>query len=221
MKLSRKRVREVLVQNGFKCHEQENGILDLKPYVYIAIDKLLREVGSGITYDRPKCCAIVAYDHVTRYIGDDNKLPWKLKEDMARFKALTHGKAVVMGRNTCESLGCKPLPGRTNIVVTRDTSFCPSGFIAFNALENALSFAESVAANNGKDEYFVIGGAQIYEQAIDSIDRIYATEVESGLSGHCTFPSINPDWWTASEPWHIALESLPYCFITYDRKKAV
>lgn len=221
MKISRERVRAILLDNGFKLKTQRDGSEDLNEYVYTAVNKVLEEVGSGIRESSPKCCVIVAYDAISRYIGDDNKLPWKLQTDLRRFKDLTLGKPIVMGRNTCESLGKKPLPGRTNIVVTRDTSFCPNGFVAFTSLGNALSFAESVAANNGKDEYFVIGGSQIYAQALDRADRIYATEVESGLSGKCLFPSINSDEWDSMIVGYVTTEEFPYTMITYDRKKAV
>lgn len=221
MKISREKVRTILLDNGFKLKVQEDGKEDLNAYVYAAINKVLEEVGSGVEGSSPKCCIIVAYDAVSKYIGDDNKLPWKLPTDLRMFKNLTHGKPIVMGRNTCESLGSRPLPGRTNIVVTRDPSFCPKGFVAFNSLDNALAFAESVAANNSKDEYFVIGGAQIYAQAIPKAERIYATEVESGLSGKCLFPAIHSEEWDSMIVGYVTTEEFPYTIITYDRKKAV
>lgn len=124
-------------------------------------------------------------------IGKEGGMPWKLGTDLARFKARTMGKPVVMGRKTFESLG-RPLPGRRNIVVTRDRAWRAEGAEAADSLETAL--AMGAAANQ---EVCVIGGGQIYAQAIDLADRLEVTHVLAEPEGDTRFPPIDPNIWQA------------------------
>lgn len=128
-------------------------------------------------------------------IGMDNKMPWHIPDDLKRFKALTMGSVIIMGRKTFESilgyLG-KPLPGRTSIVVSR-SGFTADGAISCPDIETALEKAKEVAATQGLDEIFIGGGAQIYELALPYTDRIYLTRVHAVVNGD-TFLDIPADW---------------------------
>lgn len=123
-------------------------------------------------------------------IGRDNALPWRLSTDLKRFKVITMGKPVVMGRKTFQSIG-KPLPGRTNIVVSRDARFAPEGVVVEHSLEAALARARTEAAATGADKICVIGGGEIYAQTLPLADRLYVTEVEAEATGDTTFPPID------------------------------
>lgn len=126
-------------------------------------------------------------------IGRDNDLPWRLPDDLKRFKAVTLGKPVVMGRKTYESIG-RPLPGRENRIVTRQPGLRIEGCRVFQRLEDALAGAE--------EEIMVIGGAQIYAEALPLADRLYLTEVDAEAEGDARFPVIDPAQWqeTCREP---------------------
>lgn len=128
-----------------------------------------------------------------RVIGSENQIPWYLQEDFRFFKRTTLNHHIIMGRKTFESIG-KPLPKRTNIVVTRNPFFIASGIITANSLENALS----IAAENGETEAFIIGGGTIYEQSLPFLDKIYLTEVETEIAGDTFFPELNFDKWKSS-----------------------
>ncbi len=134
--------------------------------------------------------AIVATDK-NRVIGKDNQIPWYLPADLKYFKKTTLNHHVIMGRKTFLSIG-KPLPKRTNIVLTRNLFFAASGVITAHTLEEALS----IAKENNETEAFIIGGAQIYELSLPYLDRIYLTEVDTVVAdGDTYFPSINDDEW--------------------------
>jgi dihydrofolate reductase len=117
-----------------------------------------------------------------------------MKTDMKHFRAVTMGKPVVMGRKTWDSLK-GPLPGRDNIVLTRDASFCADGVWAHASLAAALACAESRARARGVDEIAVIGGAQIYTEALPLADRIYLTDVDAEIAGDAWFPALDPAQW--------------------------
>lgn len=124
-------------------------------------------------------------------IGVDNDLPWHIPEDLKHFKKVTSGKTVLMGRKTWESLPDKfrPLPNRTNIVVTRRADYpVPEGVLLYTSLDEALS-------SHANDDVFVIGGAQIYTQTIDTADRLYITHVDTHVDGHAFFPQIDEHAW--------------------------
>ena len=124
-------------------------------------------------------------------IGRDGDLPWRLPSDLKRFKALTLGKPVLMGRRTWDSIG-RPLPGRPNIVVTRDPAFSAPGAEVAASLEAGLAAARREAAALGVDEVCVIGGGQIYAQVFDRADILHVTYVEADIDGDTRFPDIDP-----------------------------
>ncbi|HEX8988285.1 MAG TPA: dihydrofolate reductase [Rhodocyclaceae bacterium] len=148
-------------------------------------------------------------------IGKDNRLPWQLPEDMAHFKALTTGHAVIMGRKTWDSLPPKfrPLPQRTNIVVTRDPAFRAAGATAVHSLEAAVAAA-------GTGEAFVIGGAEIYALALPLADTLEITEVDLDAEGDASFPAFGRrEWRETARERHQSANGLGYAFVTYQRNQ--
>ena len=147
-------------------------------------------------------------------IGDKNSLLWHIKEDMRFFRTTTSGHAVVMGRKTFESLGSRPLPKRTNIVITRaDRVF--EGALTAHSLEEAIRLAE------GDEEIFIIGGAQIYREALRIADRMYITRVMHDYEGDTSFPDIDlSEWELVAEEKHDRGEEYeyPFAFLTYERR---
>ena len=127
-------------------------------------------------------------------IGASGAIPWRLKSDMARFKALTTGKPVVMGRKTLVSIG-RPLPGRTNIVVTRDLGFRADGVVVTHSFTDAKAIATGDALRRFATEIAVIGGAEIYAQWMDSADRLEFTEVHARPDGDTRFPAVDVTAW--------------------------
>jgi dihydrofolate reductase len=125
-------------------------------------------------------------------IGRDGDLPWHLSADLRRFKQLTMGHHIIMGRKTFESIG-RLLPGRKSVVVTRQSDFAAPGAVVTHSLPDA------VAAASNDDEAFIIGGAEIYQQALDVVDRIYLTEVDADVSGDARFPDFDRAEWTVAE----------------------
>ena len=137
--------------------------------------------------------AAVADNGVIGYRGG---MPWHLPEDLKRFKALTMGKPIIMGRKTWESLPKKPLPGRTNIVLTRDGSFEAKGAVVCDNFSEAVSIAREQAAEDGVGEFCVIGGASLFELALSRAQRIYLTEVDAEVEGDVTLSPIDESRWT-------------------------
>ncbi|UCB53949.1 MAG: type 3 dihydrofolate reductase [Thiotrichales bacterium] len=158
--------------------------------------------------------SIIAAMDRNRLIGNRNQLPWHLPADLAHFKAVTMGKPVIMGRKTFESIG-RPLPGRTNIVLTRSADFDADGVITVPSLRQAL---ESAA---GEDEVMIIGGSSIYALALPDADRLYLTYIEDAFEGDAWFPEYDEAQWrvVASER-HSADQknASDYRFVTYERK---
>jgi dihydrofolate reductase len=132
--------------------------------------------------------SLIAAIAANNVIGNAGKLPWRLPDDLARFKRLTMGHAVVMGRRTFESMG-RPLSGRRNIVLTRDAGLSLPG------CEMALTRADAVAAASDDEELFVIGGASIYDLFLSVASRLYLTHVEGSFPGDTFFPVVNWDRW--------------------------
>ncbi len=122
-------------------------------------------------------------------IGGGNSLLWHISEDLRRFKAITSGHPVVMGRKTYESLG-RPLPNRTNVVITRREDFRPEG------VEVVHSLAEAIALFSASEEVFIIGGGEIYAQAMPLADKLYITAVDAAYAGDTLFPDWDPGEWT-------------------------
>ena len=149
-----------------------------------------------------------------RAIGKDNQLLWHLPEDMKHFRETTRGKPVVMGRKTWEALPEKfrPLPGRQNIVVSRDPAYKAHGADLAGSLEGALALA------GGAEEVFVIGGEQLYRAALPFAARLYLTEVELEPEADAFFPELNPAVWQEVER-RASGESMPACtFVVYVRR---
>ncbi len=128
-------------------------------------------------------------------IGRDGALPWRLKSDMAIFKAVTMGKPVIMGRKTWESLPKKPLVGRTNIVLSRDGSFEAKGALVCEDFSEAVQIAREQAADDGAEEVCVIGGASLFELALTKAQRLYLTDVDAEVEGDVTLSPIDESQW--------------------------
>lgn len=162
--------------------------------------------------DRKPRVSLIAAVASNGVIGSDNALPWRLSEDLKRFKALTLGHPVIMGRKTYESIG-RPLPGRRNIVISRTAGYAAEG------CEVAGSFGAALAAcRTGSDEIFVIGGAQIYAEALPLARRLYLTEIHRDYAGDARFPSFDRQRWreTSRERSRTA-DGLAFDFAIYDR----
>lgn len=138
--------------------------------------------------------ALVAARARNGVIGKDNDLPWRLRADLRRFKEVTLGKPIIMGRKTWESLPRKPLPGRVNIVVSR-TESALTGATVCPSLESALDEARDAARQAQIDEICLIGGGQLYEAGLPIADRLYLTEVDLEPEGDAFFPTIDPQHW--------------------------
>lgn len=151
-------------------------------------------------------------------IGRDNALPWHLPGDLKRFKAITMGKPIIMGRKTFDSIG-RPLSGRTNIVLTRDTEFSHDGVETAHDLAGAIR----VAAEKEASEAMIIGGAGIYGLAMAQASRIYLTEVHEEVSGDTYFPEIDRNIWLETSREDVTSEpgdSCGYSFVILDREPA-
>jgi dihydrofolate reductase len=147
-------------------------------------------------------------------IGQDGFLPWRLKSDLALFKATTLSKPVIMGRKTWDSLPRAPLPGRLNVVLSRDGSFEPFGAIVCETLDEALQIAREHAAEDGADEVCVIGGASLYEAVWPRARRLYVTEVQAEVKGDTSLPPFDEsDWREVRREEHPAGPDDDYPFI--------
>lgn len=159
----------------------------------------------------PTLTLVVAYSE-NRVIGRDNALPWKLPGDLAHFKRTTLGCPIIMGRKTWESLG-RPLPGRTNIVVSRNAQYVASGAVVVSDLQAAIAACGEVASA------YVIGGAQIYEQAIPLAHRVIATEVHAHVEGDAFFPALaTAQWQECARDPQPAENGYAYDFVVYERR---
>jgi dihydrofolate reductase len=153
-------------------------------------------------------------------IGHRGAMPWRLKSDLQRFKALTLGKPVVMGRKTFASIG-RPLPGRTNIVVTRDRSLTLPGVVVTSSFEEARLIARGDALRRFATEIAVIGGAEIYQQFVGEADRVELTEVHARPDGDTHFSALNAaEWEETARIHHAAAEgdSADFSYVTYRRR---
>ena len=154
---------------------------------------------------------IVATDR-NNGIGINNTLPWRLPEDLAFFKRITSGHAIIMGRKTFDAIG-RPLPNRRNIVVTRNPAWANAGVETTNSLDQATAIA-------GEGEVFIIGGAQIYRDAISLADRLIVTEIDAEFACDAFFPAVDPaQWQTESrETHHSESNGWDYSFVMYRRR---
>ncbi len=157
--------------------------------------------------------AIVAAMAKNRVIGYQQQLPWRLPADLQHFKKTTLGKPIIMGRNTHASIG-RALPGRQNIVVTRQRD------AQFNGCETAHPLTDAIALGKGAEEIMIIGGGQLYTEALPLVDRLYLTFIEAELTGDCYFPEWDAaDWQLTRQQRHQADEQniYDYSFVQYDR----
>ena len=146
-----------------------------------------------------------------RVIGVNNTLPWHLSEDLKHFKFLTVGHTIIMGRKTYDSIG-RALPNRRNIVISRNIEISCEGAEVVHSIENAFS----ISKNDG--EVFVIGGSNIYEQALHLVDHLYITEIKKSFLGDAFFPEINKSIWIeTSREDHIANDGLEFSFVNYQK----
>jgi dihydrofolate reductase len=162
----------------------------------------------------PSRISIIAAVARNRAIGRDNAMPWRLPEDLKRFRRLTMGHAVIMGRKTFESIG-RPLAGRNNIVISRARDWSPAGCVVVHSLESALAAVEAPS------EAFVIGGAQIYALALPHAGRLHMTEIERDFEGDAFFPEFDRSLWReVDRERHAAAGSagFDYAFVDYERE---
>lgn len=148
-------------------------------------------------------------------IGRDNGMPWHLPEDLKRFRALTLGHPIIMGRRTWDALG-RPLPGRTSIVVSRQPGLVLDDAIAVTSLDEAI---EAAATATGGEHAFVIGGAQLYALALPRVQRLLLTEIADSFGGDTVFPAFDRSQWVerARAP-AVSAEGLRYAFVDYARR---
>lgn len=151
-------------------------------------------------------------------IGKNNRLPWHLPNDMRFFKNTTWGLPVIMGRKTYDSLKAEPLPGRVNIVITRQKDWQPKGIIVAHSLQQAISAAQQTDSN----EIFILGGGEIFKEAITTADRIYITRVHAVVEGDVFFPEIDADKWklvSKRDCFADEKHAYDYTFETWERKE--
>ncbi len=148
-------------------------------------------------------------------IGHNNAMPWHLPEDLAHFKKLTLGSPVIMGRKTWDSLPPKfrPLPGRTNVVITRQADWHAEGAVTANSLQAALASCQASA------EVWIIGGAQIYAQAEPLASRVEVTHIHQDFVGDAYAPTLGPQWQAEAQHDHVSSNRLNFSFITYTRQQ--
>lgn len=157
--------------------------------------------------------SIIAAMAENRVIGRDNALPWHLPEDLKHFRNLTMGHHILMGRKTFESIG-KPLPGRISVVISRNPGFHHPGILRASSIEEAISLCK------GDDEIFLIGGAELYRQAIEVADRMYLTEIRVCFEGDASFPEFSPaSWREIFRESHSSENGLQFDFAVYDKNR--
>jgi dihydrofolate reductase len=174
----------------------------------------------GVSKDKPVLTLIAAVAR-NGVIGAGNRLIWRLPSDLRRFKALTLGKPLVMGRKTFAAIG-KPLPGRETIVVTRDAAFAAPGVLVAHDLRTALALASERAAAMGTPEAIIAGGGEIYAATIAQADRLAITEVALAPEGDARFPWIDPALWREARreaPPRGAGDEADFAFVDYTRQQ--
>jgi len=147
-------------------------------------------------------------------IGRDNRMPWHLPEDLAHFKRTTLGCPVIMGRKTWDSLPprFRPLPGRPNIVLSRDTAWSAEGAQRADSLDAALTLCAD------QPDVWVIGGAQVYAQALSRAHTAVVTEIHRAYEGDAFAPTFGPDWVETRREAHVSADGLPFAFVTLERR---
>lgn len=168
---------------------------------------------------KPLTLSMIAALGVNRVIGFNNRMPWHLPTDFKYFKATTLGKPIIMGRKTWDSLG-RPLPGRLNLVVSRQTDLQLEGAEVFASLDAAIERAESWAIEQGVSEVMLIGGAQLYTQGLAYADKLYLTRVDLNPEGDACFPEFDETQWKrVKEEMHAAVDDKPaFSFEVWERR---
>lgn len=164
--------------------------------------------------------AMIAAIGENSVIGNDGQIPWRLPTDFAHFKRTTLGKPLIMGRKTFTSIG-KPLPGRTNVIVTRQPDYAPEGVVVCHSLSEALDRAQSIAAATHASEVMIGGGAEIYREAMPLADTLYITQVALAPEGDARFPPIDPATWEITQRHDIVRterDSADFVVLTYTRR---
>jgi dihydrofolate reductase len=145
-------------------------------------------------------------------IGVNNTLPWHLPEDLKRFRALTTGHHIIMGRKTYESLG-RLLPNRTSVIVTKNPEYQVTGALIASSLDSAIKMCQ------GDDSPFIIGGATLYQSALALVDTLHITKIDVNVDGDAYFPEIDLKvWQVISQESHMSADGLPYQYLTYTKK---
>lgn len=158
-----------------------------------------------------KLSTIVAIAN-NRVIGVNNTLPWHLPEDLKRFKALTMGHHIIMGRKTYDSLG-RLLPGRTTVIVTRNQDYKVEGALVAHSLQAAIALCKD------DDEAFLIGGAELYQDGLRYSDKLYITEIDLDVTGDAHFPDFDSSHWQEiAREAHVSEQGLKFNYVTYQRK---
>lgn len=158
------------------------------------------------------CVSLIVAVAKNGVIGVDNTLPWHLPEDLKRFRALTMGHHIIMGRKTYDSLG-RLLPGRTTVIVTRNKNYQVEGAVVAHSLEAAIK------ACGGDDEVFLIGGAELYQDGLKRANKLYLTEIDASYEGDAHFPAFNvTDWQLVEHEAHISANGLGFAYKTYQKK---
>lgn len=153
---------------------------------------------------------------LNREIGVENQLPWHLPKDLKHFKEITSGHPIIMGRKTYESIG-KPLPNRTNIVISRKKDWFEEGILIVGSIKEAIKFGQKI-----DEDIFIIGGGNIFEQTMDIADKLEVTEIKTNIEADTFFPKIDPKIWTKTdEVCHEKDEknNFDFCFQTFQRGK--
>jgi len=165
----------------------------------------------------PPLISLIAAVARNGVIGSENTLPWRLPEDLKRFKALTVGHPIIMGRKTFDSIG-RPLPGRRNIIISRNKDFTAAGCETVDSIEAALALCASPSSGNIEStEIFVIGGAQIYVQAMPIAHKLHLTEIMIDFPGDAHFPAVDSTCWQETFREHHKGDTLSFDFVTYER----
>lgn len=170
---------------------------------------------------KPPRIVLVAAVAENGVIGQEGGMPWHLPGDLRHFKSVTLGKPIVMGRRTFDSIGRKPLPGRPNIVLTRDRAFRADGAIVAATLDAALQLAEQEAAKLSADEIAIVGGSMLYAETLPRADRLYLTEVHASPDGAARFPEFDRNDWreiARDGPHRRPGEPHSYTFVTLERR---
>lgn len=160
----------------------------------------------------PKISIIVAIAGENRVIGKKGGLPWYIPEELKRFKAITMNHPIIMGRKTHESIG-KVLPGRVNIIITRDSSYKAEECLVVTSLDEAINLAKT---QPGSEEIFIIGGGQIYQEAMSKADKLYLTYIDEDLEGDVFFPDYSQFKQVSESDWQES-EGVRYKFLELER----